>query len=184
MEEIVRSQIRHFILKSQPTGLYSNLMLEMRSAMKGKLPSRASLNEDQIDEQGYILRGKCHCGTYMHLHMDIECGYELITQYCVSINWLLFSEINLFYQRLSPHSRAQVHPFLFVAKTRSSQFYTSLLPHYHPASTKATPPLLTLTREASASWSESTDHFQTHKPCPCCNVLPPWRWLSLTLSFH
>lgn len=48
--------------------------------MKGKLLSRASLNEDQIDEQGYILIGKCHCRTYMHLHMDIKCRYDLTIQ--------------------------------------------------------------------------------------------------------
>lgn len=57
--------------------------------MKGELLSRVSLNGNQIDEQG------CHCRTYTHLHMELECRYELTTQDSVIINWLLFSEINL-----------------------------------------------------------------------------------------
>lgn len=78
--------------------------------MKGELLSRVSLNGNQIDEQG------CHCRTYTHLHMELECRYELTTQDSVIINWLLFSEINLFDQRLSSHSRPQVNLFLSVAK--------------------------------------------------------------------
>lgn len=85
--------------------------------MKGKLLSSISLNGNQIDEQGCILIGKCHCRTYTHLHMDLECRYELTTQNSVIINFfLLFSEINLFYERLSSHSRPQVNLFLFVAE--------------------------------------------------------------------
>lgn len=78
--------------------------------MKGELLSRVSLNGNQIDEQ------VCHCRIYTHLHMDLECRHELTTQDSVIINWLLFSEINLFDQRLSSHSRPQVNLFLFVAK--------------------------------------------------------------------
>lgn len=48
--------------------------------------------------------------------MDLKCRYELTTRHSGIIHWLLFSEINLFYQRLSSHSRPQVNLFLFVGK--------------------------------------------------------------------
>lgn len=43
-------------------------------------------------------------------------GVQTWTNNTALWDWLLFSEINLFYQRLPSHSRPQVNLFLFVAK--------------------------------------------------------------------